>query len=87
MSDGASAPRSSHLLTTMAEMSPATHDDYDTFEAALVAAREEIADATRLTFHVKTLLVISDNQDRILWAAATDGWETDYQPGSTPESH
>lgn len=87
MSDDASLPTSSHLLTKMAERTPATHDEYDTFEKAMAAARSEIADATRLPFHHKTLLVVSDDQHRILWAAATDGWETDYQPGSSPETH
>ncbi len=87
MSDDASSPTNSHLLTKMAEGTPATHDDYDTFEEAMVAARSEIADATRLPFHNKTLVVVSDDRHRILWAAASDGWETDYRPGSSPEMH
>ncbi len=87
MSNGASSPISSHFLTKMAEGTSTTHDDYGTFEAAIVPARAEIAEATRLTFHHKTLLVISDDQDRILWTAASDGWETDYRPGSAPEMH
>ncbi len=78
---------SSYLFTKMAEGTPATHDDYGTFEEAIVAARNEIAKATRLTVHNKTLVVVSDDQHRILWAAASDGWETDYRPGSAPETH
>ena len=87
MSGDASSPTSSHLLTKMAEGAPATHGDYDTFEEAMAQARTEIANATRLTFHNKTLVVLSDDQHRILWAAASDGWETDYRPGSSPEMH
>ena len=87
MSDDQSSHISSHVLTKMAEHTPTTSTDYDTFEEAIDAARTEIADATRLTFHNKTLMVISDDHHRILWAAASDGWETDYRPGSAPESH
>ncbi len=87
MSDDASSPTSSHLLTKMAERAPTTSDGYDSFEEAIVAARDEIADVTRHPFHHKTLMVISDDQQRILWAVASDGWETDYRPGSSPEMH
>ncbi len=87
MSGGASPPSSSHLLTKMADGKPATHDDYDTFEEAMAAARTKIAKATRHTFHTKTLVIVSDDQHRILWAAASDGWDTDYRPGSAPEMH
>lgn len=87
MSDGASPPISGHFLTKMTEGTPATRDDYDTFEEARGAARTEIEEATRLTFHNKTLVVVSDDKHRILWAAASDGWETDYRPGSAPEMH
>jgi hypothetical protein len=59
----------------MTEGRSATHDDYDTFEEAMAQARAEIAEATRPTFHNKTLVVVSDDQNRILWAAASDGWE------------
>ena len=75
----------SYFFTKMAEGTPAAHDNYDTCEEVIVAARNEIAEATRLTFHIKTLVVVSDDHHRILWAAASDGWETDYRPGSAPE--
>ena len=71
----------------MTEGRLATHDDYDTFEEAMAQARAKIAEATRLTFHIKTLVIVSDGQNRILWAAASDGWETDYRSGSSPEMH
>ncbi len=85
MSGGGTPPNGGHLITTMAEGKPATHDDYDTFEEAMAAARTEIAKATRLTVHNKTLVIVSDDQHRILWAVASDGWEVDYRPGSPPE--
>ncbi|MEE9227823.1 MAG: hypothetical protein V3U47_02510 [Acidimicrobiia bacterium] len=87
MSASPSSPTGSHALTTMTEGRSATHDDYGTFEEAMAQARAEIAEATRLTFHNKTLVVVSDDQNRILWAAASDGWEADYRPGSAPEMH
>jgi len=40
---------------------------------------------TTHTVHQKSLVVVSDAQRRIQWAAATDGWETDYWTGSAPE--
>ncbi len=64
----------SYFFTKMAEDTPAAHDNYDTCEEAIVAARNEIAEATRLTFHIKTLVVVSDDHHRILWAAASDGF-------------
>ena len=87
MTDNQSSHISSHVRTKMAERTPTTQTDYDTFEEAIEAARTEIADSTRLTFHNKTLMVVSDDHHRILWAAASDGWETDYRPGSAPETH
>ena len=87
MSASPSSPTGSQTLTTMTEGRPATHDDCDTFEEAMAQARAEIVEATRLTFHNKTLVIVSDDQNRILWAAASDGWETDYRPGSSPEMH
>ncbi len=87
MSASPSSPSDSHVVTTMTEGRSATHDDYDTFEEAMAQARAEIVEATRLTFHNKTLVVVSDDQNRILGAAASDGWEVDYRPGSAPEMH
>ena len=54
-------------------------------EEAIAAGRQVITAATRHTVHTKTLAVVSDEQQRIMWAAASDGWETDYRPGSPPE--
>ncbi len=87
MSASPSSPSGSHVLTTMTVGRSATHDDYDTFEEAIAQARAEIAEATRLTFHNKTLVVVSDDQNRILWVAASDGWEANYRSGSAPEMH
>ena len=50
-----------------------------------VAARTDIAEATRLPVHNKTLVIVSDDRQRIVWAAASDGWVTDYRPGSSSE--
>ncbi len=69
----------------MAERSPPDNTEHTTVEEAIVAARAEIAKATRLPIHHKNLAIVSDDQHRIVWAAATDGWETDYRVGSSPE--
>ena len=57
----------------------------DAVEEAIDAARTEVTRATRLPIHKKTLVIVSDDQHRIAWAAASDGWETDYRSGSPPE--
>ena len=53
--------------------------------APVNAARTAIENATRPLIHQKTLVIVSDDQDHIAWAAASDGWETDYRSGSSPE--
>jgi hypothetical protein len=76
-----------YLLTTMAERLPPIHEEHTTVEEAIAGARIALAEATTHTVHLKTLVVVFDAQRRILWAAASDGWETDYRPGSSPEMH
>jgi len=85
VSGTASPPAGSYLLTTMAERTTTSHKVFDTVEEAIGAARTEVARATRLPIHKKTLVVVSDDQHRVAWAAASDGWETDYRSGSPPE--
>jgi hypothetical protein len=69
----------------MAKGMSATPTGHATVEEAIAAGRQVITAATRHTVHTKTLAVVSDDQQRIMWAAASDGWETDYRPGSPPE--
>jgi len=71
----------------MAERRAATHKEFGTVEEAVNAARTVITDATRLPIHQKTLVIATDDQDRIAWAAASDGWQADYRAGSSPEMH
>ncbi len=85
MTGAAPQPKGGFILTQMVEDKPATHKEFNTAEEAIWAARTAIADATRPLIHQKTLVIVSDDQDRIAWAAASDGWETDYQSGSSPE--
>ncbi len=87
MSGTAPQPTGRYLLTRMAERKSATHKEFDTVEEAINAARTFIADATRHPIHQKTLVVVSDDQHHIAWATASDGWETDYRSGSSPEMH
>ncbi len=86
MSRAAPQPKGGFTLTQMAEHNPATRKEFNTVEEAISAARAAIADATRPLIHQKTLVIVSDDQDRIAWAAASNGWETDYQSGSPPET-
>ncbi len=85
MSSAAPQPTGGYIFTEMAERKPATHKEFSTVEEAINAARTAIVDATRLPIHQKTLVIVSDDQDRITWAAASDGWQTDYRSGSAPE--
>ncbi len=73
------------MLTEMPAGAPAADQRFDRIDDAIAAARIALAEATTHTVHHKTLIVVSDAQRRILWAAATDGWETDYRAGSSPE--
>jgi hypothetical protein len=75
----------SYVLAKMVEGRTATYTEYDTIDEAIVAARTDITEATRLPVHNKTLVIVSDDRHRIVWAAASDGWVTDYRPGSSPE--
>ena len=78
-------PTGSHALAEMAIGKAAAYTEYATVEEAIAAGREVIAAASRPVVHVKTLVIVSDDRQRIMWAAASDGWETDYRPGSSPE--
>ena len=80
-----SEPAGSYTLTKMAKGVSATSTRHATVEEAIAAGRQVITAATRHTVHTKTLAVVSDDQQGIMWAAASDGWETDYRPGSPPE--
>ena len=80
-----SEPAGSYALAKMAKGKPAAYTEYATVEEATAAGREFIAAATRLPVHIKTLVIVSDDRQRIMWAAASDGWETDYGSGSSPE--
>ncbi len=72
-------------LTAMPTGVPAADQQFDDIDAAIAAARTALAEGTTHPVHHKTLVVVSDAQRRIQWAAATDGWETDYRAGSSPE--
>lgn len=87
MSDEVSEQTGGHVLAKMAEGAAVTYREYSSVEEAIAAARLEIAAATRLPVHIKILVVVSDDQQRIEWAAASDGWHADYRPGSPPEMH
>ncbi len=71
-------------LTEMAKRNLAIHKEFSTVEDVNDAARTAITNATRLPIHQKPLVIVSDDQDRIAWAAASDGWQTDYRPGFLP---
>ena len=86
MTGAAPQPTGGYILTQMVEHKPATHKDFNTVEEAINAARSAIENARRPLIHQKTLVIVSDDQDRIAWAAASDGWETDYRSGSPPET-
>ncbi len=86
MDDTAPLPPGGCWLTEMPAGAPAADQQFDHIDDAIAAARVTLAEATIHTFHHKTLVVVSDAQRRILWAAATDGWETDYRAGSSPET-
>ena len=85
MCSATSPPAGSHVLAKMIEGRTATYTEYNTIDKAIVAARTDIAEATRLPVHNKTLVIVSDDRQRIVWAAASDGWVTDYRPGSSSE--
>jgi len=72
-------------LTEMMAGAPAADQRFERIDDAIAAARIALAEATTHPVHEKTLVVVSDAERRILWAAATDGWETDYRAGSSPE--
>jgi len=74
-----------YRLTEMLARTPATDQQFEHIDDAIAAARIVLTEATTHTVHQKTLVVVSDAQRRIQWAAATDGWETDYRAGSSPE--
>ena len=80
-----SATPNGYGLTEMAAGAPAADQQFERIDDAIAAARVALAEATTHPVHQKTLVVVSDAQRRILWAAATDGWETDYRAGSSPE--
>lgn len=85
MNNVPSEPAGSYALAKMAKGKSAAYTEYATVEEAIAAGREVIAAATRLPVHSKTLVIVSDDRQRIMWGAASDGWETDYRPGSSPE--
>ncbi len=86
MDDTAPLPPSGCWLTEMPAGAPVADQQFDHSDDAIAAARVvALAEATIHTFHHKTL-VVSNSQRRILWAAATDGWDTDYRAGSSPET-
>ena len=85
MSGAVHQPKGGFILTQMVEHNPATHKEFNTVEEAISAARTAIESATRPLIHQKTLVIVSDDQDQIAWAAASDGWETDYRSGSSLE--
>ncbi len=85
MDDTAPLPTNGYRLTEMPARAPAADQQYDRIDDAIAAARVVLAKATTHPVHHKTLVVVSDPQRHILWAAATDGWETDYRAGSSPE--
>ncbi len=80
-----SATPNGYGLTEMAAGAPAADQQFERIDDAIAAARIALAKATTHTVHEMTLVVVSGAQRRILWAAATDGWETDYRAGSSPE--
>lgn len=85
MDNTAPSPNGSYRLTEMPAGAPAADQQFDHVDDAIAAARIALAEATTHPVHHKTLAVVSDAQRHILWAAATDGWETDYRAGSSPE--
>ena len=85
MNDTAPLPTGSYRLSEMPAGAPATDSQFERIDDAIAGARGVLAEATTHTVHHKTLVVVFDAQRRILWAAATDGWETDYRVGSSPE--
>jgi len=85
MDDTAPLPTGGYRLTEMPAGAPAADQQFDRIDDAIAAARIALAEATTHTVHHKTLVVVSDAERRIQWAAATDGWETDYRAGSSPE--
>jgi hypothetical protein len=85
LNDTAPLPTGGYRLTEMPAGAPAADQQFDRIDDAIAAARIALAEATTHTVHHKTLVVVFDARRRILWAAATDGWETDYRAGSSPE--
>lgn len=80
-----SEPTGGYAMSEMAQGRTVAYSEHATVEEAIAAGCQVIAAATRLPVHSKTLVVVSDDRKRIMWAAASDGWEADYRPGSAPE--